>query len=358
MTRSAVKSVPAVSSFIDDALVTLKDADAAQSPPIHKFPLGPCAANLRVWQSRDAPDPAGRLLRACISHDKGSKPVAGIDLHICVGPETPIGLPPPDWPFPIDDRNSFQRVFWNPAGHHALTSDEQSGVWNLMDPKAGLGLIWIRDLKSLPGWEYSSPLRHHFHWSALMNGSTLVHAAAFDTPSGAIMLTGPGGSGKSTTTAAAIVHGWTIIGEDLCWVECDQDKVFAHRLYNTLKITNETRSQFRFIDDLVESHDHEQFEKTIVYLDETLLARERGELRAIFCLSGAFGSKTIIAPCSKGLAFRLIAPSTLFLMRTASVETTARLRALVDRLPTFHVTLGADPMEVVAALARFAGELP
>jgi len=107
-----------------------------------------------------------------------------------------------------------------------------------------------------------------------MTGSTLAHAAAFDTPSGAIMLTGPGGSGKSTTTAAAIVHGWKIIGEDLCWVEFDEDRVFAHRLYNTLKITDEARSEFRFIDDLVESHDHEQFEKTVVYLDETLLARQ------------------------------------------------------------------------------------
>ena len=78
---------------------------------------------------------------------------------------------------------------------------------------------------------------------------------------------------------------------------------------------------------------------------------------AVFCLSGAFAPTTTIRQCSKAVAFQLLAPSTLFLMRTSSTETVAILRKLIDRLPAFHVTLGADPREAIDVLGQFAGNM-
>ncbi|MEX0405910.1 hypothetical protein ABGN05_09580 [Aquibium sp. LZ166] len=330
-------------------------ADAAKASAGRSLRLGPVATRLHEI-SGGGNDLVDRILRAAKAPEAGV-PAARMTLIVSVGTDSPLGPPPATWPFSIDSRASFQRTVWSPQDGVALTSDEQTGVWNLMDLREHIGLLWIADPRLIPSWEYGAPLRHHLHWVALQSGASLVHAAAFLSPGGGILLSGPGGSGKSTTSVAALAAGWKILSEDLCWADASGAGITVRCTYSSLKVAAQSRSSFAFVDEIVRGHDHEEFEKTLVYLDGDVARTAAERMKGIFCLSGAFASKTTIRPCSKAVAFQLVAPSTLFLMRTSAMETVSVLRKLIDRLPVFHITLGADPREAIDVLGRFAGSL-
>jgi hypothetical protein len=53
------------------------------------------------------------------------------------------------------------------------------------------------------------------------HGDLALHAAGLVPDSKAILLTGQGGAGKSTLTAAALARGWRILGDDLVRVAVD-----------------------------------------------------------------------------------------------------------------------------------------
>jgi len=258
----------------------------------------------------------------------------------------PLGMPPSTWPFSVDDRDSFQRVYWD--DQFAMTSDETVGLWNLADKHQGLHLTWLSQESRLPSWEFAAPFRHHLHWQALAQNSLLAHAASWAVGDSALLLTGPGGSGKSTTSIAAAAMGRELYAEDLTWVNLSQDTPNVVALYRTQKATYQAQERFSVIRDYVSSHPHEEHDKTLIWPNaKTPVSRP---LQALYCLSGQFTPQTQIKVCSAALAFRLLAPSTLFLMRTANRLTLERLRTLVERLPCFAVSLGDDPTRVVEDL--------
>ena len=274
------------------------------------------------------------------------------ELCLALGAGTGIGAPPKVWPFGTSERDSFHRVHWDIETGLGLTSDEQIGVWNLADLKRGRGLVWISEADRLPSWEFSAPFRHHAHWIALLRQGAILHAATLADESSAFLLTGPGGSGKSTTTVVAQASGRCVLAEDLTWFEEQQRGFRVFPLYRTFKVTDAARRTFPLIDEFVAQHPHEKLEKTLVYGPGTGGAEALASktLRVLYCLSAKFADTTKIEPCAPGLAFRLLAPSTVFLMRTAVPETSARLRSMIERLPLFHVTLGRDPLAAVDAI--------
>jgi hypothetical protein len=131
-------------------------------------------------------------------------------------------------------------------------------------------------------------------------------------------------------------------------VDLSQDTPNVAALYRTQKATYQAQERFSVIREYVSAHPHEEHDKTLIWSStKTPVSRP---LQALYCLSGQFTPQTQIKACSAALAFRLLAPSTLFLMRTANRLTLERLRSLVERLPCFAVSLGDDPTRVVEDL--------
>ena len=62
------------------------------------------------------------------------------------------------------------------------------------------------------------------------------------------------------------------------------------------------------------------------------------------------GEPTRIAPLPKTAALRALVPSTVFLTRGAEIETSAKLGALVRRLPTHELRIGGTPEEAALGL--------
>lgn len=277
-----------------------------------------------------------------------------IDLTVICDSDS-LGQPPDVWPFEINGRDAFQRVFWSSDKNFVMIADEIYGIWNMIDFRKNQHLMWIKNIESLPSWEYAAPFRHHIHLHSLQFKSTLIHAGAWASNESAILLTGPGGVGKSTTTIAAAHLGFSTFSEDLAWVEFKDNAHFIKNLYTTFKVTKNAKENYPFIADFVNTHPHADYEKILVHtLGNDLKSLP---IKAIYCLSGSFSDNTTIEPCSKSLAFRLLAPSTLFLMRTANQETLILLKEMIFKLPTFKIILGKNPLDVVPAINDHASQI-
>lgn len=277
-------------------------------------------------------------------------------LYLCNGATSALGAPPDAWPFPVSDAASFHRTYWSAQSSLALASDEQNGLWYMADLKTDECIVWMRDVDQLPEWEETAPLRHCFHWRAYSAGAVVAHTAAFSESDLCVLVTGPGGSGKSTLSVAALAEGFTVLSEDLCWIDLASGAPVARRLYDNIKISHASAHHFQSKGWFLPQAGEPAFAKAVLRLPHQ--ASARGDIRALFCLSGSFAEQTVLKPCSKSMAYRLLAPSTVFLMRTAIAETSARLKNLVEMLPTFELTPSTDPATTVRALFELARTLP
>jgi hypothetical protein len=330
-------------AFVAEALA----ATSGASPPAWRARVGPLALTVAAEGFAPGEAPLALLRYLSVAPDAPG----GLPWHVTLlGPHGRLGPPPTGWPFPIHDPAGFHRTLWAPDHGLALASDEGHGVWSLADLPARRALLWMADPSRLPEWEITQPLRHAVHWAAIASGAVLAHGAAFGTAEAQVLVTGPGGTGKSTLTAGAVAAGFDVLAEDLCWVDLAAPGPRACRLYDSIKLTPESVLRFTAAGRLAAGA--EPFAKLTARLPAP--DAPHGPLKALLCLGGRFAETPSARPIAKSRAYALLAPSTLFLMRTATRETAARLRRLVEALPAFELVPGRDPAATAAFALRLA----
>jgi hypothetical protein len=77
------------------------------------------------------------------------------------------------------------------------------------------------------------------------SGAQMLHVAAVGDASGAALIVGAGGAGKSTTALACARSGLGFLGDDLCVVD-PTDEPTVHALYATAKMTPESEARLDF----------------------------------------------------------------------------------------------------------------
>jgi hypothetical protein len=344
--------MPAAVPTGSDALAFVAEAvsGAGEAPsPGWQARVGPLAMAVAAEGFAAGADPFALLRYLAVAPATGGEVLWHVTLR---GPWGRHGPPPPAWPFPIRDVASFHRTLWAPEQGLALASDEGHGVWCCADLAARRAVLWLADPARLPEWEITQPLRHVLHWAAIGTGAVLAHGAAFGTPQAQLLVTGPGGSGKSTLVAGAIAAGFDVLAEDLCWVEPNAQAARAWRVYDSIKLTPEAVARFPAAARL--AGQAEAFAKPTARLPAPAAAC--APLVAVCCLAGRFAPTPSARPITKARAYALLAPSTLFLLRTAAPETAARLRRLIEALPVFELVPGADPAETARFAFRLAEE--
>lgn len=342
---TALRTGSDVLAFVAEAVATAAEA----SPPAWGARIGPLALTAAAEGFPSGADPFA-LLRYLAAAPMAA---GGVPWHVTLrGPCGRHGPPPPAWPFPIRDVADFHRTLWAPEQGLALASDEGHGVWYCADLAARRAVLWLADPARLPEWEITQPLRHVLHWAAIGAGAVLAHGAAFGTPQAQVLVTGPGGTGKSTLVAGAIAAGFDVLAEDVCWVEPNAQAPRAWRVYDSIKLTPEALARFPAAARL--AGQAEPFAKPTARLPAP--AAFCAPLAAVLCLAGRFALAPSARPIAKARAYALLAPSTLFLMRTAAPETAARLRRLIETLPVFELVPGADPAETARFAFRLAEE--
>ena len=332
--------------------ITLAEATwDADSDSIQYYRIGPVTMAVRFAGNSliDVIDPALQHTRLDHAPEDITATIYALDAKA-----SGIKSPPDEWPFPVDSTEHFQRVHWNPADGMALASDETRGIWNLYDMRTHTGVYWVRNGKELPSWEAGAPLRILINWLAFQQDIQLVHAAGLSFNGHGILLTGAGGSGKSTTTAAAIQSGWGTAGDDFILVK-GIDSPVGHCIYDTIKLTGmalkalpdlarRAVNPLRTVDDKARIHLQQVYPSQLI---------PELPISVIFSIAISHEKTTEIYPVTRADIMKALAPSTLFMLRTGMKESFTKLSALVKHLPCYHIRLGENPFEAIETLELF-----
>lgn len=222
---------------------------------------------------------------------------------------------------------------------------------NVMDVDAGVGVFWVRSANDLPFWTKASPLRTLFHWWMERNGGQLIHAAAVGTANGAVLVTGKGGVGKSTTALSCVAAGLQYVADDYLVVTLDPTPL-AHSLYHTAKLNVDQSERFPEFKPLLSGPPPAAGEKSVLslYPGRSEQIVRALPLRAI--LTPRFGSaaETSFAPISANALRGAAAFTTMSQLPHAGRQTMDFIHRMVDRLPGLEMILGQDVDRVATAI--------
>lgn len=270
-------------------------------------------------------------------------PAPALHVRIFDSASTGVALPAPPW----DDDARVARgeiIGLDTSGTIRASLQPGSCVLTLYDPGRATALVWMPDARRCPGWEAAAPLRGLLHWWCSRHAQQLVHAAAVGSAEGALLLTGKGGSGKSTTALAALAAGMRYVGDDYVICENAPGGAQVHSLYNTAKVDERGLALLPELAAVVDRAPDEALDKSVLYLARSYPAQVSRTLplRAIVVPRVTAGAARL-TPLEPGAAFLALAPTTLFQLPGAGQEAAGFLRELVTSLPCLQLDLSPDP---------------
>ena len=113
-----------------------------------------------------------------------------------------------------------------------LAASVEFGFFSVYSAEYNETYIWICQDKHLIDVFISHPFRMEFSWWAQRKGYTFLHSAAIGTKGKGVLISGAGGSGKSTLSMSALLTGMDFLSDDYLLVKRGARPV-AVRLYST-----------------------------------------------------------------------------------------------------------------------------
>lgn len=211
---------------------------------------------------------------------------------------------------------------------------------------------WCLDsMDGLEWWEEAAPFRPLLSWILPAHQRHFAHCAAVGSSDGAIVLVGPGGSGKSTTALACHLDGMGYVGDDYCLITNDPVPV-VHSLYGTAKVR---------IGESVESgplasHMMRATPPAGGKAVALVSARDGAHLVAsapvavVAAVSVGTDSRTRVYDATRAEVLAALAPNSLQQLPGVTPASFTALSQLVRSTPVCRIELGHDRDEVVAVV--------
>jgi hypothetical protein len=278
------------------------------------------------------------------------------DLTLCLWDSRSTGtaMPPPPWK---RDRYTYRGDVWGYNSERIKTAFH----WiefslNMLDLETDTGLFWVEHTGSLPFWVDASPLRTLLHWWLEKNGFQLVHAAAVGTSEGAVLITGEGGVGKSTTALSCLKSGMSYLGDDFVVVGAKPEPS-VYSLYSSAKLNADHLDNFPEFRRFVSNSEDLKNEKAVMFLCPEFrdLLVEAMPLKAIVVPRITRGRESRIAEASPEEILRAASFTTMTLLPGAGVKTYEYLRQLSASVPSYRVELGSDLERIPEAISDVIG---
>ena len=196
--------------------------------------------------------------------------------------------------------------------------------------------------------ERGAPFRLVFHWMGSPRGRVLAHAGAVGLEGAGVLLVGPGGVGKSSTSLACAEAGFDYAADDYCLVSAEPSpSVFC--LYATGKVKPVDLPLYPGLRDTSGSLYHETDDKVLLLVSRAEHGRIAPGLavRAIAVPAIEPGrAKTTMSRTSSSRALQALAPSTVGQLAGGAAVTLRTLAALTRAVPCYQLTLGSDRARV------------
>jgi hypothetical protein len=228
-----------------------------------------------------------------------------------------------------------------------------SGMLGLLDVGAATAHLWLREPRRVTTADAATLVRALVTWWLGDGDFGVVHAAAVAGARGAALLSGRGGTGKSSTAAAGFAAGLSFLGDDS--VLCRASSAEVHSINSCVTL---------FRDDLAllpgrraprGAGSRARDGKVAVDLAQLQPERvlPRAPLCALVALTRAERGASEVRPAARSLVLASLVPTSLFNVPAPQERTLAAVAALVRRLPAYELVLSGDPVAAGAALRRF-----
>jgi hypothetical protein len=230
---------------------------------------------------------------------------------------------------------------------------------SMLDIDSGRGLYWKMRLSHVPYYEVGDPFRTILHWWLRSRGFQFIHGAGVGFESGAVLMVGKGGAGKSTSAVASIHGGLQYAGDDYCAVGLDPQPV-VYSLYNTCKLCGDDDiARFPGLAGHVSNPTRPPEEKARVFLHELFPERVSASLplKAVLVPKITGSRDTFIKPCKGMEALTAIVPWTMAQLPSSNHADVKFMGALVRRLPTFAIEVGTQVEQISEVIARLLEQL-
>lgn len=118
-----------------------------------------------------------------------------------------------------------QMAFYDPLAKSLRAYDFDSQI----------AYILVTPAHAFAEWEIFSPFKEFWHYWALVHDSLVVHSGVVCEADGALVILGPGGAGKSTTTLSCVEYGMQTTGDDFNVLSMVDGRVWVYPLFRTIK---------------------------------------------------------------------------------------------------------------------------
>jgi len=225
---------------------------------------------------------------------------------------------------------------------------------NLFDREKKLGIFWVESPQNLPYWSTAAPLRTLLHWCMEMTGRQLLHAAAVGINDRAVLLTGSGGSGKSSSALHCLCDDMEFVGDDYVVAQLKPEPL-VFPIYSSAKVNHDNRESFPQLAGLI-VHQGGSQEKTIFQLYPARKSQLPASMRLVGVLTPRIQKKEqteIFAPQTRREIEQAASFTTVSQLPYADRATYDFVENLVACLPSFCMNLAESRDDVVAAIRRF-----
>jgi hypothetical protein len=264
---------------------------------------------------------------------------------------TGVALPDLPWSRPesLPDGGSRMRL----AARVSTAFIEPDRVASFLSPGEGTGFFWIEDPSAVSHSERGAPLRFIISWWAAAHGGQIAHAGAVGRGDRGVLLTGRGGSGKTSSALAALENGLSYAGDDYVLIT-QATQPLVHAVYSSAKLSPEAARRFPRIFASGWSVAGHPEEKEIAFIHQ--LRPERVALgfsiKAILVPTVEVRRHTSLQPVSRARALAALAPSTILQLPGAGGGALEAMSRLVRSVPTYALRVGSDLDGVAAAISE------
>lgn len=277
---------------------------------------------------------------------------AEVTVHLIESAST--GLTPPqewvNWP-DIDLYNGELLGF---GSNRAIINSTE--LWFIyVDYDLNVIHYWVNDFSKLPTRETAIPLILVFHLWFDHTPLFLCHSAGLSTLAGGVLLTGRGGSGKSTSTLSCLNTEIKCAGDD--FVLIDPEQLIVYSLYGVAKLNIDQFENLPHLKPLISNRHQIPDEKGQVYINEFFPDSmvNQFELKAILLPTITGLEDTFIRQCSKIEAIKALVPSSIWILKS-NKKAVEKMNHLIAKIPTFRLMAGTNLSQIAPTLINFINE--
>jgi hypothetical protein len=338
-----------VEALAQAAYRQLRDAAPQQCGTLH-FALPRCDLAVRY-----AGQTLANALTAAFGHLRADSPGGrGLQLEWQIADCALLGglpqLPPPPRPL-----HQFGSLYCNSAA--TKLAERRPGFVTALDvPTLRLTTI-ANGVESVDTDLAAKPLLRFLLSLLLRQNIVMCHSALLGGSDSGLLITGKGGVGKSTISAAAVMAGAGFCSDDFVALEWTGTELIGHCLYATLMLTSDQMERFPELASHAVRLRSDTFDKHMVPLASSFPDRIRRSLR----VDGVAIPEITADPSSaltagrRGAMLRAIMPSTLIASPWREAERTRFLFEHVGALTPLIYRSGSEFSAIAAPLRKRYG---